>query len=71
MTNRQRHPKKDLEKILQLAEAHGWRCSRGKGYYRCLCPCGKHKRTVVLTPSDPNYAKNVVGWFKRQPCWED
>lgn len=67
--NRPRHPKKDLEAVCQTAEAAGWQIMRGTGYFKAYCPCGLHKRTLHLSPSDPNYARNVAHWFRRQPCW--
>lgn len=28
-------------------------------------------RTVHLTPSDPNYGKNLLAWLNRCACWSD
>lgn len=70
---RRRHPNKDIEKVLVEAEAHGWRFdTSGKVYWRALCSCGNrdHQRSVHLTPSDPNYPKNLAHWFRRM-CWKD
>lgn len=71
MGNRPGHPKKDLEKLLKDVEAHGWRVSRDKGYYKayCLCPA-KHKTYVHLSPSGADYEKNKRKWFERQTCWK-
>jgi len=68
---RPRHPKKDLEAILRLCEAAGWRVEKpSRGYFKVKCGCpDKHMRTVHLTPSDPNYGKNLLGWLRRRPCW--
>jgi hypothetical protein len=53
-----------------MAEAHGWRVERGTKYYRLMCPCAeRHARSVHLTPSDPNYRRNVLGWLRRCACW--
>jgi len=42
------------------------------GYFKVKCPCDeRHMRTVHLTPSDPNYAKNLLAWLRRYSCWED
>lgn len=71
MPERPRHPKKELEQLLQYIESHGWRVKRDKRYYKALCPCGVHGKTVKLTPSDPNYKLNTQKWFERQPCWEE
>jgi hypothetical protein len=37
------------------------------------CPkkCGKHIKTMHLSPSDPNYARNVLGQLRRATCWND
>lgn len=71
MVARPRHPLKDLESLLRLVEEHGWTVLRGTGYYRCRCPCGEHQRSVHLTPSNSNYARNTRAWFERQNCWEE
>lgn len=68
---RPRHPKKDLEQLLRFVEAHGWRVTQKKGYFKAYCPCGLHFRTVHLSPSDPNYRRNLTHWFERQPCWAE
>jgi len=28
-----------------------------------------HRKTVHLTPSDPNYVRNLRQWLERQSCW--
>jgi hypothetical protein len=67
---RRRHPDKNIEPVLVEAETHGWVVAPGPKYWKLLCSCqGKHQRWVHLTPSDPNYAKNLASWLKRQPCW--
>ena len=45
--------------------------SKGKGYFKALCTCGKRhaKWSIHLTPSNPNYAKDLRAWFRRQECW--
>ena len=68
MTGRPRHTDKNIEKVLRALEKDEWRVERGKRYFRIYCPCGKHKRSVALTPSDPNYGKNLRGWINRQNC---
>jgi len=70
MADRPKHPRKELEAVIREAEARGWRVSKGKGYFRMLCPCGKHKKWVALTPSDPRYGTNLGKWLARQSCWE-
>ncbi|MGY6501657.1 MAG: hypothetical protein ACXIVQ_12315 [Acidimicrobiales bacterium] len=59
MGDRQRHPKKDLEALLQFAEGLGWRVVRKGKYFSCYCPCpAKHRESIAMTPSDPNYGRN-------------
>jgi hypothetical protein len=68
---RPKHPIKELEAILKAAEERGWRVKKGKGYYKMLCPCPrKHLKTVHLSPSDPNYERNLIGWLRRLACWK-
>jgi hypothetical protein len=71
VSQRPRHPVKELESVLQEAEARGWRVTKKpKGYFKLWCPCeAKHRKTVHLTPSDPNYERNLRAWLRRQPCW--
>lgn len=71
MADRPRHPNKDLERLLKDCEQRGWTVAKGKKYYEARCPCGLHRRTVKVTPSDPNYERNARGWLKRTGCWED
>ena len=70
MADRPKHPRKELETIIREAEARGWGVTKGKGYFRMLCPCGQHKKWVALTPSDPRYGTNLGKWLARQSCWE-
>lgn len=53
------------------AEDHGWTFEKRRKYFFGKCHCGTHMKTVKMTPSDPNYGKNLRAWFKRQPCWEE
>lgn len=69
---RPRHQDKDLEKVLARGEAQGWRVWRDKRYWKMYCPCPKrHLKMVALTPSDPNYRKNLLGQLRRATCWEE
>ena len=69
---RPRHPDKELEDVLRRAEAQGWRVERRKKYYKLYCPCGfKHLKTVHLSPSDPNYLRNLIGALTRMGCWKE
>lgn len=58
-----------LAEIRRQAERKGWKVARNKKYYRLRCPCGKHQKSMNLTPSDPNYPRNLVGWLRRTGCW--
>jgi hypothetical protein len=69
--DRPRHPRQDLEALLREAERKGWRVTRGTRYYAMLCPCGQHRKTVHLTPSDPGYERNLRGLLRRATCWDD
>jgi len=68
---RPKHPDKDLEAVLQEAEGKDWRVEKGKKYFKMLCPkqC-KCWKTVKLTPSDPNYLRNLLGQLSRATCWD-
>jgi hypothetical protein len=60
-----------LEEILREAERRGWRVKKPSKYFKMYCPCAeKHFKTVHLTPSGANYAKNLKKWLERQSCWE-
>lgn len=65
-----KHPKKELEAVLGEFHLAGWSIAKGKRYYRVRCSCGSHQRSIHLSPSDPNYARNALGWLYRQPCYE-
>lgn len=66
-----RHPKKDLQKVLELLHHHGYKIADPPKYYSVRCPCGEHQRQVHLTPSNPNYGKDVLRWAQRWSCWRD
>lgn len=69
---RPRHPKPELEKLIREAEGFGWRVSKGRSYYKALCPCpGKCMETIRLTPSGTNYAKNKRNKMSKCEMWED
>ena len=68
---RPRHQKPELEKILRAAEVQEWRVVKAKKF-KMYCPCSRqHMKTVVLTPSNPNYAKELRRYLARETCWED
>lgn len=67
-----RHPRKDLERVLEEFAAHGWRIEDPPKYYRLRCPCGKHSRWLHLTPSNPRYGQEALQWAKRAcPMWKE
>ena len=63
-----KHQDKDLEKVLEVFDQHGWRIEDPPKYYRVKCPCGDHQRSIHLTPSNPNYGQQALRWLYRQPC---
>lgn len=65
-----KHKNKDGEALLKELAAQGWKIKDPPKYYSVRCPCGAHQRQVHLTPSDPNYWKNVLSWAKRCPNWQ-
>ncbi len=67
---RPRHQDKDLEAVLSEAEGKKWRIRKGRKYCKMLCPnkC-RCLKTVKLTPSDPNYLRNLLGQLGRATCW--
>lgn len=66
----QKHPKKDLEALLGEFHEAGWTIvDPRKKYYKVKCPCGKHLKSIHISPSDPNYAKNAISWLYRQACY--
>ena len=72
MSHHPRHPDKELRKVTDGADARGWEGTRGKGYFMMKCPCPeKHKKTVHLSPSNPNYTRELLGFLRRYTCWED
>jgi hypothetical protein len=62
---------KDIEDAAKEVLAHGWTEVDGKRYRKFRCPCGAHMKTIKKTPSDPNYVRNLLAWFRRQDCWKD
>lgn len=65
---RPRHPRKELEAVIRAAEKRGWWASK-TNYYQLRCPCGRHGKTIHLTPSNPNYERNLRNVFENFPCW--
>lgn len=72
MPTRPRHQTKDFELLLVAAESRGWRITKNKKYFKCMCPCDdKHLHSVVLTPSSQRTLINTKKKFERCDCWED
>lgn len=66
-----RHPRKDLERVLEEFHLRGWRIENPPKYYKVMCPCGSHYRWIHLTPSSPYYGGHALTWAKRVcPLWE-
>lgn len=63
--------KKDIDAAVREILDHGWTEATGKGYRKFRCPCGRHQKTVKHSPSDANYIRNLMAWFRRQPCWKE
>jgi len=71
LVGRPKHPRKELETLLKEAEIKAWRVVKGSRYFKMYCPCAEqHWTTVHLTPSDPNYERNLRGLLRRETCWE-
>lgn len=66
-----RHPRKDLEALLAECDSRGWRIEKRRKYYQVYCPCGDHKTTVHITPSDVRYLKNKQMLIRRAPCMRE
>lgn len=64
-----KHPRKEIEALLGEFHEAGWRIEDPPKYYRVFCPCGKHLRSIHLTPSDPRYVNHALRWLYRQPCY--
>jgi hypothetical protein len=69
---RPKHPRKELEAVLAAAERKKWRVEKGRKYFKMKCPCYlKHLKTVHISPSDPNYLRNLIGYLERETCWKE
>ncbi len=66
------HPVKELQALLVEFHEQGWTILDAPTYYKMRCPCAsKHKTTMHLTPSDPNYERNKKQWLRRQSCYTE
>ncbi|WP_030166404.1 hypothetical protein [Spirillospora albida] len=62
---------RELRAVRKEAVSQGWTVLRGKRYWKLRCPCPmKHKKSMSLTPSNPNYVKNLLGELRRATCWK-
>jgi hypothetical protein len=67
---RPRHPDPELEELIRDAEAQGWRVSKGRKYYKALCPCDDQCMEMIhLTPSK-NYVRNKRNKMSKCEGWE-
>lgn len=66
------HPRKELQALLVEFHEQGWTILDPPKYYkmRCACPA-KHKTTLHLTPSNPDYELNKRKWLRRQSCYTE
>lgn len=60
-----KHPRKELQLVLEEFDAHGWRIEDPPKYYKVSCPCGDHYRWNHLTPSNPYYGNQALRWASR------
>lgn len=66
-----KHPDKDLQAVLVVFNENEWEIIRGNGYYKMRCPCGAHKLTLHLSPSNPNHGKEKIQQMKRTDCYRE
>ncbi|GGK61028.1 hypothetical protein Sme01_02640 [Sphaerisporangium melleum] len=69
-----KHPDKEIRKLLDEAEDQEWEVvpPTGRGYWKIKCPCDdKHWSTVKISPSNPNYLKELRKKLKRETCWKE
>ena len=70
---RDRHPKKELEAVVEYAEEQGWEVSAGKRHAKFRLRCPHHVRdgcqvSVWSTPADvDDHAKDVRRSINRYP----
>jgi hypothetical protein len=62
----------DYKAAIKWLKARGWRVDEDRsGYPMAYCPCGRHQKTVHLTPSNPHYyqqLRNRVQMIERVKC---
>jgi hypothetical protein len=75
MSQRKKHPSKEIEAAVQYAESRGWRYKRagssGHGWGRLLCPSQSREGCVMpiwSTPSDAdNHVKQILSRINSCP----
>lgn len=72
MTRRPRHPRSELEELIQTAERFGWRVEKAKKYYKAFCPCPlKCMETIHISPSGVNYERNKRNKMSKCEAWKE
>ncbi len=67
-----KHPNKDIRKFIKEAEEQSWRVDPPKGrYWSMWCPCGEHKSTLKISPSNPRYLPELRKKLSRETCWKE
>jgi hypothetical protein len=58
--------RKDLERVLSVAERQGWRVELGNGgHYKLYAPDGKNIVTTGSTPGAPSASRNLIARMRR------
>jgi hypothetical protein len=62
----------DYRSAVASFRQRGWRVDEERcGYPLAFCPCGRHKKTIHKTPSNPRYWQNLQAWLDRTECSEE
>lgn len=69
MSGRPRHQRKEGEAVLQDAEDHECRVTKGKKYFKIKCACGAHMTTLHLTPRSDGHFTAKHAKMRKWPCW--
>jgi hypothetical protein len=72
VSSRPKHPTKEIEALLRSLERDEWRVEKRGKYFKAYCgrTCRQHMKSIHITPSDPRYLQNLMGWLKRETCWK-
>lgn len=61
--------KQDYRAAVAEFRKRGWRVDEDRGGYPlAFCPCGRHKKTIHKSPSNPRYWVNLQSWLDRTDC---